>query len=61
MEGHDLAREILLVEKEGISLNNPVLIEGFPGVGLVASIATGFLVEELKLEEIGYVFSKYLP
>lgn len=56
-----MAREILLVEKEGISLNNPVLIEGFPGVGLVASIATGFLVEELKLEEIGYVFSKYLP
>jgi len=30
-------------------LNNPVLIEGLPGVGNIGRVAVGYLVEELKI------------
>lgn len=38
------------------------IIEGFPGFGLVATIATGFLIEHLKCEQIGrYWFEDSMP
>ena len=33
-------------------LKNPVLIEGLPGIGNVAKIATDFLVHEMKAKKI---------
>ena len=36
---------------EDIKLNNPVLIEGLPGIGNVGKIAADFIVEELKGEK----------
>ena len=32
---------------------NPIIIEGFPGIGFIGSITTEFLVEHLKAEKIG--------
>ncbi len=29
-------------------LNNPILIEGLPGIGNVGKVAVDFLIEELK-------------
>lgn len=40
---------------------NPIIIEGFPGFGLVGTIATEFLVEHLKTEEIGKVWFEDQP
>jgi len=41
---------------------NPVVIEGFPGFGLVGTIATEFLIEHLKAKSIGRIWSdKLLP
>ena len=41
---------------------NVTIIEGFPGFGLVATIATGFLIEHLKCEKIGsYWFEDAQP
>lgn len=38
------------------------IIEGFPGFGLVSTIATGFLIDHLKCEQIGkYWFEKGQP
>lgn len=34
---------------------NPVIIEGFPGFGLVGNIVTEYLIEHLKTEMIGFV------
>jgi len=34
---------------------NAVIIEGFPGVGFIGSIATEFLIEHLKAEPIGKI------
>ncbi|MBW2989975.1 PAC2 family protein, partial [Candidatus Woesearchaeota archaeon] len=32
---------------------NPIIIEGFPGFGLVGTIASEFLIDHLKTELIG--------
>jgi uncharacterized protein len=50
-----------IVEKVPVSLKNPIIIEGFPSVGLVGAIATEFIAGELKMKEIGFVSSRYLP
>lgn len=36
---------------------NSILIEGFPGFGLVGTIATEFLIEHLKAKRIGRIYS----
>jgi len=40
---------------------NPVLIEGFPGIGLVGNIASQHIIEELRMEYIGSIDSRYFP
>jgi len=44
-----------------VNLKNPVLIEGFPGMGLVGTISASYLVEKLKMDFIGYVSSDRFP
>lgn len=40
---------------------NVTIIEGFPGFGLVSTIATEFLMDHLKCEKIGRIWSKEMP
>ena len=41
---------------------NPTIIEGFPGIGFIASITTEFLIEHLKAEKIGKIeFNEQTP
>lgn len=42
-------------------IERPILIEGYPGVGLVGHIAANFLAKELGMEMIGYVESQFIP
>lgn len=35
---------------------NVTIIEGFPGIGLVGTIATGFLIDHLDCEKIGRIY-----
>lgn len=44
-----------------ISVENPIIIEGFPGIGLVGNIASQHLIDELKMEYIGSIESRYFP
>lgn len=39
---------------------NPIIIEGFPGFGFVATIATEYLMDHLKMRSIGRIFSPEL-
>lgn len=39
---------------------NPIIIQGFPSLGLVSTITTKFLVDHLEIEEIGYLESEHL-
>ena len=45
------------VEKGEHSLSGYTLVEGFPGMGLVGTIAAKYLVEKLEFEQIGFVDS----
>ena len=39
----------------------PTIIEGFPGVGFVGTIATEFMLNHLNAKSIGYLFNPKLP
>jgi len=40
---------------------NPIVIEGFPGFGLIGSITTEFLLEHLQTEHIGHMYFEDMP
>jgi uncharacterized protein (TIGR00162 family) len=43
------------------NLENPLLIEGLPGIGNVGKIAVDFLIEKLKAKKLYNIFSYYMP
>ncbi len=45
----------------GPKLNKPNIIVGVPEAGLVGTIASSYLIEQLKLEERGYIDSDLIP
>jgi uncharacterized protein (TIGR00162 family) len=53
--------KIILNQRKRIKLNNPILIEGLPGIGNVGKIAAEYVVEKLKMEKFADIFSEYLP
>jgi uncharacterized protein len=42
-------------------VEDAIVLEGSPGVGLIGNILGWLLVEDLKMKEIGYIDSKYFP
>lgn len=42
-------------------IEDAIVLEGSPGVGLIGNIIGWLLVEDLKMKEIGYIESKYFP
>jgi uncharacterized protein (TIGR00162 family) len=54
-------KETFIKELAKVELNNPVLIEGLPGLGLVGKIAIRFLVKQLKAEKFAYLYSPHFP
>src|SRR3989338_5404523 len=51
--------KIVLHEKK--NLQGHTLIEAFPGIGLVGTIAAGYLIEKRKMEPIGHIESDEFP
>ncbi len=54
-------KETYIKEFEEIHPNNPVLIEGLPGLGLVGKIALRYLIKQLKAKKIAYLYSPHFP
>ena len=48
-------KETYIKEYVEIQPNNPVLIEGLPGLGLVGKIALRYMIKQLKAQKIGYL------
>ena len=48
-------------EVKKIQLRNPIIFAGFVGAGLAGSLAVGYMIDKLKMQEIGFMRSKYLP
>jgi len=42
-------------------LKSPIIFAGFVGAGLVGPLSVGYVIDKLKMEEIGYLRSRYLP
>ena len=48
-----------IVEK--VKLKEPVIIEGFPGIGMIGTITASYLAEKLGMKLIGYFTSPHFP
>jgi len=48
-------------ELKPIEPNKPILIEGFPGLGLVGKIAMRYLIKNLKAQKVAYLYSSHFP
>lgn len=53
--------DIIMITIEEPELNEPIMIEGLPGVGNVGKLAAEHLVEQLKATKFAEVHSKYFP
>lgn len=47
-----------IVLEDNIDLEGYTLIEGFPGVGLVGTLAAGYMIEKRNMEKVGYIDSE---
>ncbi len=54
-------RNKVSINVSGGSLKSPKIVVGVPDSGLVGTIACSYLVEQLNLEEIGYIDSELMP
>jgi len=54
-------KETYLKEFGEIHPNNPILIEGLPGLGLVGKIALRYMVKQLKPQRVAYLYSPHFP
>jgi len=51
--------DIEVIEYKEVDLSNSMLVVAFPTVGLISSIAGRFIIDSLKLDEIGAIISRY--
>jgi uncharacterized protein (TIGR00162 family) len=53
--------ETFIKERRKVSLRNPILIGGFPGLGSVGKIAITYLKQQLKAKPLADLYSPYFP
>jgi len=54
-------KDTYIKELAQIEPNNPILIEGLPGLGLVGKIAIRYLIKQLKAQKFAYLYSPHFP
>ena len=54
-------KETYIKESLDVELNNPILIEGLPGLGLVGKIAIRYLIKKLSAKKFAYLYSPHFP
>ena len=54
-------RTTVIKERANVQLRNPILVEGFPGLGMVGSIATKYLIKQLKAQKLATLYSPHFP
>lgn len=53
--------EITVHEIEKVKLKEPTLIEGFPGIGMIGTIACSYITDKLAMKLIGCITSDAFP
>jgi len=56
-----MIEDVKIVITKKFSSKNPIIVEGFPGIGLVGTISASYLVEKMKMEQVGHVTSRSFP
>jgi len=51
----------IIEDMKKVELKNPIFIEGFPGLGMVGSIATKYLVKHLNAKKLAVMYSPHFP
>lgn len=54
-------KETKIIKIKDIKLNNPIMIEGLPGIGHVGKLVAEHMVEELGAEKIMDIYSQHFP
>ncbi|MEM2107742.1 MAG: PAC2 family protein [Candidatus Bathyarchaeia archaeon] len=54
-------KETYIKELRQINPSNAVLVEGFPGLGLVGKIAIRYLIKQLKAQKFAHLYSPHFP
>jgi hypothetical protein len=54
-------KETLVHRTREVTLKDPILVEGLPGVGHVGKLVADHIVEELKAEKIMEIYSPHFP
>ena len=57
----ELSSDEEIYEIKKTILKSPIIFAGFVGAGLVGPLSVGHIIDKLKMEEIGYLRSRYLP
>jgi uncharacterized protein len=53
--------EMTVIETVKTKVEKPVVIVGLPEAGLVGTISSSYMIEQLKMKESGYIKSDFLP
>lgn len=56
-----MAEDIVIYELKRMDIRGATVIDGFPSVGLVSSIVANYLINTLKLTQIGIMDSLFFP
>lgn len=54
-------KETYIKELKQITPSNAVLVEGFPGLGLVGKIAIRYLIRQLRAQKFAHLYSPHFP
>ena len=54
-------KDVEVVTLKEVSLKNPIMIEGLPGVGHVGKLVAEHMIEELEAEKIMEIYSPHFP
>jgi len=57
----ETSEQFVKIINEPLKSKNPLIIEGFPGIGLVGNITCQHIIEELGMKYVGSIDSKYFP
>lgn len=53
--------DVLIRVADKVELNDPILVEGLPGVGNVGKLAADYLRDQLQAKPLATVYSKFFP
>ncbi len=59
-DGKSQVKPLTKVIQSKAKLDNPILIAGFPGAGMVGAISTSYVIEKLHMHQIACVESDYI-